>query len=509
MTRDKNSGGYVDDVPYVRHFLDELAPARLRLTAALNGFTPPPSEDFDYCEIGCAHGDTLVALAAAHPRARFVGLDIVASHVTSAKKLARDSGLENVGVLERDVADLVDGDDVGELDYVVAHGVLSWVSPETRRALVAFAAKKLRPGGLLYVSYNTMPGWASIEPLRQLLLFPGGEGSSLERAERGLAFATAMQAAGADYFAKNPLAQDMLATMTRAGLPYVVHEYLHEHWSPMYFARVAWEMGAADLHFAGTLPLYTTFADTVLPESSVALLSKVDDRITFESLKDFAVNETFRRDVYVKGTASRQPDAKDGYLDTTPWGTTASERAADSTVRLPHRTISLTADEEAVFEALLGGGARLADLPLETSMAERRRAIVRLASVERVLPLVSAARAPSFSVDARLGVPLPYNQTMLRRLASGAPLVLASTRAGTGFAISALEALAVRAVTEVEGAGRAAWVDNLVARNVLRLRVGDRAIEAPEEQRLAIREAIATLASKKLGKMLELGILAP
>lgn len=501
--------GYVDDVPYVRHFLEELAPPCLRLVAAMNGFTPPPADDFDYCEIGCAHGDTLVALAAAHPRARFVGIDIVASHVTSAKKLAREAGLDNVGVLERDVADLVDGDEVGELDYVVAHGVFTWVSPETRKALVAFAAKKLRPGGLLYVSYNTMPGWASIEPLRQLLLFPGGEGSSLARAERGLAFANAMHAAGADYFANNPLAVEMLATMTRAGLPYVVHEYLHEHWSPMYFARVAWEMRAADLHFGGTLPLYTTFADTVLPESSVALLSKVDDRITFESLKDFAVNETFRRDVYVKGTASRHADAKDTYLDATPWGTVASERAPDSTVRLPHRAVTLTADEEALFEALLDGGSRLADLSLGASMPARRRAIVRLASVARVLPLLEAARSPAVDPTARFRVPLPFNQATLRKLTSGAPLVLASTRAGTGFAISALEALALRAITEVDGAGRDAWVEGLVARSVLRLRVGDRAIEGPDAQRAAIQEAIATLASKKLGKLLELGILAP
>lgn len=501
--------GYVDDVPYVRHYLEELAPARLRLAAAVNGFTPPPADDFDYCEIGCAHGDTLVALAAAHPRARFVGIDIVASHIASAKKLARDSGLENVGVLERDVAELVDSDDVGELDYVVAHGVLSWVSPETRRALVAFAAKKLRPGGLLYVSYNTMPGWASIEPLRQLLLFPGEGSGSLERAERGLAFATAMHAAGAEYFAKNPLADEMLATMKRAGLPYVVHEYLHDHWSPMYFARVAWEMGAAGLHFAGTLPLYTTFADTAVPEATVALISKVDDRITFESLKDFALNETFRRDVYVKGTASRAPDAKDTYLDATPWGTTAGERAPDPTVRLPHRTLTLGADEEALFERLLEGGSRLADLTLDAPMSTRRRAIVRLASVERVLPLLEAARTPRPSPDARYDVPLPHNQAMLRRLASGAPLVLASPRAGAGFPISALEALALRAVTEVEAAEREAWVESLVTRNVLRLRVGDRAIEGPEEQRAAIQEAIATLTSKKLAKMLELAILAP
>src|SRR6476646_4477637 len=109
------SAEYVDDLPYVRHFIADLSPARLRLVAALNGLVPPPGVDFDYCELGCAHGDTLAALAAAYPESRFLGVDLSAAHVSSAKRLARDGALENIGVLERDFADLV-GEDIGEFD---------------------------------------------------------------------------------------------------------------------------------------------------------------------------------------------------------------------------------------------------------------------------------------------------------------------------------------------------------------------------------------------------------
>ncbi len=83
------SAEYVDDLPYVRHFIADLSPARLRLVAALNGLVPPPDADFDYCELGCAHGDTLAALAAAYPESRFLGVDLSAAHVASAKRLAR------------------------------------------------------------------------------------------------------------------------------------------------------------------------------------------------------------------------------------------------------------------------------------------------------------------------------------------------------------------------------------------------------------------------------------
>jgi SAM-dependent methyltransferase len=227
--------GYISDVAYVRHFIDELIPSRLRLAAATGGVTPPPADDFDYCEIGCAHGDTTAALAAAHPRARFLGVDIVREHIVSAKKLARDGALENVGFLESDFEALIE-EDIGDFDFIAAHGVLSWISPEKRRALERFVQAKLKPGGLFYVSYNAMPGWSGVEPLRQLLLSPLGgspDAPTMERAKLGLHFAQTMANAGAEYFARNPSSNDMLATMTKVGLPYVVHEYLPDHWSPM------------------------------------------------------------------------------------------------------------------------------------------------------------------------------------------------------------------------------------------------------------------------------------
>src|SRR5580698_3860449 len=86
---------YVLDVPYERTFVHQLTPSALRLAAALNGVAPPPEDDFDYLELGAAHGDTLIALAAANPRARFVGVDINAAQVAFANDLAARSGVTN------------------------------------------------------------------------------------------------------------------------------------------------------------------------------------------------------------------------------------------------------------------------------------------------------------------------------------------------------------------------------------------------------------------------------
>ena len=490
---------YVDDVSYVRHFVGDLAPSRLRLVAALNGLAPPPAEDFDYCELGCAHGDTLVALAAAHPNSRFLGVDLMPDHVASAKKLAKDGALENVGALERDFATLVD-DDLGPFDYVVAHGVLSWIGPEKRKALVDFASAKLKPGGLLFVSYNAMPGWAAVEPLRQILLY-GGEGgrTSLERAEKGLAFAQAMRSAGAVYFQTNPAASDMLDTMAKAGLAYIVHEYLHEHWSPMYFARVAWELSQCDLHFAGVLPLHSNFRDTAMTEAQSGALTGVVDRIAFESLRDFATNEFFRRDVFVKGRAPRSEDTTNAYLASTPFGLLGP---VPKSLKLPHREIALGgASIEEVVETLSFGARALAP--------ELGPAVRKLLVAEQIVPVSRPTLAvKNLDARARFGVPLVYNQRMLRGTGADAPLLLVSPITGTAYPMSALEALAMRALVEQEAGAREQWIRDHVGRSVLRIRIGERVIEDREEQIRTIIDAIQDLRDNRLEKLIELGVIS-
>lgn len=510
--------GYISDVAYVRHFIDELIPSRLRLAAATGGVTPPPADDFDYCEIGCAHGDTTAALAAAHPRARFLGVDIVGEHIASAKKLARDGALENVGFLENDFEALID-EDIGEFDLITAHGVLSWISPEKRSALGRFVSAKLKPGGLFYVSYNAMPGWSGVEPLRQLLLSPLGlapGASTMDRARLGLHFAQTMSNAGAEYFARNPSANDMLATMTKVGLPYVVHEYLHDHWSPMYFARVAWELAERDLHFAGVVPLHQNFRDTAVPEALEKVFADATDRLTFESLKDFAINEFFRRDVYVKGRTSRHAAALDEFLDRTPFAAVAERFPESRTMKLPHRLLRLEAPIfEPLFQALREGAATIEELRASRPELagwppdQVRAATLRLLLAELVAPMQRATRAAAVDASARFVVPLPYNQMMLRRLSSDTPLVLVSEAAGTAYRSSALEVLAMRVLTECRAPERDAWVESFVEKHELRLAIDGKLVAERADQKRHVRAAIEALVNDRLAKLVELGIMTP
>src|SRR4051812_31975993 len=103
MTEERPGGGgqeHATEVPYLRTFSGDLSPTLLRLVAALNGFVPPPSPSFDYCELGAGNGDTTAALAASNPEARFVGVDVNPEHVAFASGLARRGGLDNLRFLE-------------------------------------------------------------------------------------------------------------------------------------------------------------------------------------------------------------------------------------------------------------------------------------------------------------------------------------------------------------------------------------------------------------------------
>jgi SAM-dependent methyltransferase len=503
------------DVAYLRTFSKSLAPPVLRLVAALNGFPFGSADDFDYCELGSGNGDTTATLAAAHPRARFLGVDINPSHVDFANGLAEKGGLANARFVARDFEELA-REDLPPFDFIGAHGVVTWISEQKRRALVAFAAAKLKPGGLLYVSYNALPGWASLEPLRRLMVEgTAGEGAdTLDRARRGLALAKLLEEAKALYFVATPAAKSMIETMTRSGLPYIVHEYFTPHWHPLYFSDVAREMASAGLYYVGQVPLYLNYADLALPKPIVKLFEGVTDRIVYESLKDYALNEGFRRDVYVKGAVARAPEVARGYLDGTPFGTLVAAAQLQREVRLPDYTVKLAGPVfDPILEALAEKPTTAAELAARPDLASFgaqrvRDALVHVLLGEQVAPLRPGTPPLGPGGPARLRVPSAYNRMILAQLLGGeGTVVLASPAAGTGVVVSTVGAVAIRVLTEVEPADRAAWIRAFVAQTPLRLRVGDRDVVDAEEKARVLEQEVATFQEGKTAKLVQLGVL--
>ena len=166
------SEGYVTDVEYVDEFNPEQSPQNIALAAMLRGIEPPDlSSAFSYCELGCGKGLTSLILAAANPQAQFHAVDFNPSYIARAQAQAGAAQLANITFHERSLEEMT-GPDAPALpmfDIVALHGVWSWVSPAIQNAIVDFLKRKVKPGGLVYITYNLMTQWASLVPLQSLL----------------------------------------------------------------------------------------------------------------------------------------------------------------------------------------------------------------------------------------------------------------------------------------------------------------------------------------------------
>jgi SAM-dependent methyltransferase len=307
--------GYVTDIPYTRGFFRELAPAWLDFTATLAGTAPPAREDgFAWCELGCGQGVTTVMLAATHPRGRFVGIDLLPEHIDHARRFAAETDVKNVEFLAADFSD----DHLGltDFDYIVAHGVYSWVDAAVQQALRRFIARRLRPKGLVYLSYNAMPGWAADLPFQRLLYAFGraAPGDSPARFAAALAQLRRVLACGAATLKASPIASrfDELT----AGLPaaYLAHEYMGAHWQPLFVSEVRAAMAEIGLTPAGSANLIDNFDRFVLRRGEIEMLEGIEDADLRELARDFVLNARFRRDVYSRDGDRLDDDAQHARL---------------------------------------------------------------------------------------------------------------------------------------------------------------------------------------------------
>lgn len=504
---------YVTDIAYVRNFCPELNPAMLRASAALAGCPPPAADDFDYCELGSGLGDTIATLAAAYPRARFVGVDINPEHIAAARSLATRGALGNVRFLERDFEDLT-SDELPKLDYLCAHGLLTWIAPEKRASLFELAAARLKPGGLLYVGYNALPGWAAVEPLRRLMLdaSAGVEGGRAARVRHAFSVAQRLCDANAEYFVANPSAKEILGTLLEHGVPYAAHEFFNTHWHPMYFADIAREAAAVDLRFVGQLPLRLNFGDLTIAPALRETFRAVSDRRAWEHLKAFATNEFFRRDVYVNGEVAHAENTTRSYLETTAFGTLVPADEVERELALPDRPLHF---QGPLFDAVIANVASRASTVQELAMLPSlapfgletlRKAVLQLLMGKDVIPMSSSPRAPA-AVGPRFQVPSPFNRGVLTEPWSAQqPIVLASPVAGTGIALSMLHAVLLRAMTEAGSDEPAAWLRAFVEANPLRVWDHGRTLNDKADLARVVQDQLEPFCATRLPKLIELGI---
>jgi len=305
-----STGDTIADIGYTAGFYPETAPSHMAFAALCAGRSPGLAlRPRRMLELGFGQGFGLALLAAANPDVAFEGCDISGAHVAHARGLIAEAGLTNLVVSETSFeASATQGGD-NDVDGVVLHGVLSWISRASQEAVVSILGRRLRPDGLVYVSYNCMPGWAPLAPIRHLMREvkrrnPGGTEQQLALA---LDLVAKLWQSNAGYFAVNPIAAHHFGTMLGMDRVYLAHEYLAEHAELPQFSDVAALLAPADLSYAGSAALLDNFDRYAAPETAVPLIGQIGDPMLREAVRDFAANRRFRRDLFGRGRAELAP----------------------------------------------------------------------------------------------------------------------------------------------------------------------------------------------------------
>jgi SAM-dependent methyltransferase len=297
--------GYVADIGYTHGFYRELTPALLRFVGIAKGKrTSDLNKPSTYCELGCGQGFSANLLAAANPHIEFCATDFNPSHIVGARALASQAGSPNVRFFDQSFGDFVNEPSLPDFDVISLHGIYSWIAAEHRSNIVRFIRRKLKPGGIVYISYNALPGWSAAAPLRHLMFEHGRSqgGSTGSRLRLALQFMDRVLASNARYFQANAAAKDGFERLKSQNHHYLAHEYLNEAWALLYHSDVAREMGEAKLTYLGSAALLGELDAINLTADQQKVVAEVIDPTFRETVRDFMVNQQFRRDVFVKGS---------------------------------------------------------------------------------------------------------------------------------------------------------------------------------------------------------------
>ena len=287
-----------DRIPYPARMHPQAHPDRLATMGKLFGLSTPPLETCRVLELGCGEGGNLIPAAFSLLGARFLGIDLSSTAVAAAATTARELNLTNIDVRAMDLREFPG--DAGTFDYVIAHGVYSWVPADVRERLLGICREHLAPNGIAYVSYNTYPGHRLREIARDAMRFARDKGASgLEDPVAAARATFRMIAEGAcGDAAYNAVVKDELARLMEIDERVLFHDDLAECSTPFYFSQFAADAARQGLQYL-TDADYDETADRPVRPGLAASLDRLagggGDVIVREQYADFLVGRAFRR----------------------------------------------------------------------------------------------------------------------------------------------------------------------------------------------------------------------
>jgi methyltransferase-like protein len=293
-----------DDVLYAGHSYIHSHPNTLSTIGRLRGLETAPLQHCRVLEIGCASGENLIPMAEQLPNAEFIGLDLSARQIERGHTYLERTGVKNVDLRQMDI--LAIDERLGDFDYILAHGIYSWVSPAVRDRLLGVCRERLRPQGVAYISYNTFPGWHFFQIARNMMLYRIRDiGEPLARAKSAREFIAQMadlvKPENGDFSVFPGLYRGFIqvynsfiteSTLREDG--HFLHDELEEFNDPLYFHEFVDHAARHDLQYVGDSDFSSMMLFNLPREATQVLQSMASDRIEMEQYMDFLRNRTFR-----------------------------------------------------------------------------------------------------------------------------------------------------------------------------------------------------------------------
>ena len=286
-------------------------PALLEANGKLYGLTPKDSRKARVLELGSSFGGNIITQALYNPEAEYVGIDLTAEQVRKGNEIIEKIGLTNIKLIEKNILDV--NEDFGKFDYIIVHGVFSWVPENVKDKIIKICNENLNEEGIAYISYNTYPGWKEPDKIREMMIYANKyfpEISLGDKNQRGKAFISIVaeqMKLYEDIVEKKGDFIKQIEELLEMQDYYVAHEYLESFNHPLYLNEFVDLIKKENLQYVSDVALRLSIISTY-NQDTVNKLQQLSqgDHVIKEQCLDFILDTKFRRSLICKNSQSEK-----------------------------------------------------------------------------------------------------------------------------------------------------------------------------------------------------------
>ena len=283
-----------DEFPYEGYSFPLTHPERLATVATLFGMQPPPVATARVLELGCGTGGNLIPMAISLPGASFTGYDLSGVQVQRAAETIRALDLKNIAIEQRNILDVTS--EPSRYDYVICHGVYSWVPENVQEKILSICRESLSENGVALVSYNTYPGWHMRESIRGMMRYHARqfEDARVQVTQSRALLDFLVKSVDSEKTSYGMYLASELKLLSSCDDYYIAHEHLERWNAPVYFHQFVERLARHELQYLGESEFSTMVVKNLAAPVAEALSKGIRDVLRMEQYMDFIRNRTFR-----------------------------------------------------------------------------------------------------------------------------------------------------------------------------------------------------------------------